>query len=78
MVLMKVNREQLEAYAALGDEALWSEIRKIAGSKGFNLPEATPSHEQMMKIRSAMLSVEKLSLSDALRMVNEYKRSRQK
>ncbi|MBQ8720161.1 MAG: hypothetical protein IJY65_03925 [Clostridia bacterium] len=72
---MKVNREQLEAYAALSDEALWSEIRKIAGAKGFNLPEAVPSHAEMMKIRSAMLSVQKLTLTDALRMVNEYKRS---
>ena len=75
---MKVNREQLEAYAAMNDEALWKEIRKVAGSKGFSLPEATPQHEQMEKIRSAMLGVEKLTLTDALRILNEFKRNSKK
>ena len=70
---MKVNKEQLESLASKNDEALWKEIQEIASRHGLPLPEKMPSHASMERLREAMLSVEKISLSDATRLINSYK-----
>ena len=70
---MKVNKEQLENLASKSDIELWHEIQEIAARHGFTLPEKMPSHSSMEKLRGAMLSMEKISLSDATRFINSYK-----
>ena len=71
---MKINIEGLRALCALSDEEMWREIRGIAGKHGLNLPEQTPSHGEMEKLRDAVSGGGGISLSDAMRLVNEYKR----
>ena len=66
---MKIDREKIKAMAALSDRELWLTIRGIASQHGFNLPEKTPSHEELMKVREAM-TAEKLNLSGALKIIN--------
>lgn len=73
---MRVNKEELARLAEKSDEELWREIRKLAKGHGFTLPEATPSRENIEKIRRAMLGVEKISLSDAAKIINSYKKGK--
>ena len=40
----------------------------------FTLPEKTPSHTDMQKLRGAVNGGGKISVSDAVKILNEYKR----
>lgn len=70
---MKIDREKLDALAALPDEKLWTEVVKIAGMYGYSLPKETPSHADLEKMREAVRS-DKINMSEALRLVNQYKK----
>ena len=71
---MKVNKEQLKALAQKSDQELWAEILALAKKHGYNLPEAMPKHDDIERIRRALLGVEKISLSDAVKIMNSYKK----
>ena len=71
---MKIDKEKLAALAALPDDALWKEIRKIAGENKISLPEATPKKEEMAKIRSLLLNSDKINMFSAMKFINELKR----
>ena len=71
---MKFNKEKLDAIASLPDNKMWEEIRKIASERGFKLPDTAPPRETMEKIRSAIAGAEKLSLADAAKIMQSYKR----
>ena len=73
---MKINKEKLEALCALGDEELWREIRTIASTYGFSLPEGTPPHSEMQKMRDAVSGGVKINLSEALRIINNQRREK--
>nr|MBE6545436.1 hypothetical protein [Oscillospiraceae bacterium] len=72
---MNFDKSQLEALAALPDDKLWAEVVRIAASFGYTLPEATPSHADLEKMRSAVRS-DKINVQDALRVVNRYRRGK--
>ena len=71
---MKINRDKVAHLSALGDSELWNEIRSIAGSHGFRLPESTPSAADMAKLREAISGSARANLADAIRIINNYKR----
>ncbi len=73
---MKFDKSKLDALSALSDAELWAEIRSIAASHGFTLPEAQPSREEIAKIRAALSDPEKLNLGSAIRILNNYKRGK--
>ena len=70
---MKIGKEKLGELSRLNDDELWKAIRGLAGSHGFKLPENTPQHEDLEKVRKALSGDLKLSMSDALRLMNKYK-----
>ena len=70
---MRFDRTRLEALAALPDDKLWAEVVKIADGFGYSLPKQTPPHSELEKMREAVRS-EKINVSEALRVVNQYKR----
>lgn len=70
---MRFDRRQLEALAALPDDKLWEEVVRIAASYGYTLPKATPSHENLEKMRSVVRE-DKINPSDALKLLNQYKK----
>ena len=70
---MRFDREKLEALASMPDEKLWAEVVRIADSFGYSLPRETPPHSELEKMRSAARA-EKINVSEALRLVNQYKR----
>ena len=49
---MKFTNDELLALAALPDDKLWAEIEKIASSYGIKLPDKTPSHEELEKLKA--------------------------
>ena len=71
---MKVNKDDLAKLAEKSDAELWQQIQAIAESHGYSLPAKMPSRENMQKIRSAMLGMEKLNISDAAKILNSYKK----
>lgn len=71
---MRFNKSQLEQLAALPDDKLWEEVVKIAAGFGYSLPHTTPSHQELEKMRSIVRS-DKINPSEALRMVNQYKKT---
>ena len=73
---MKFNKEQLKKLAERPDEELWREIFLMAKSHGYTLPEQTPRHEDIEKIRRALSGCEKISLSDAAKIMNAYKKNK--
>ena len=72
---MKFDKTRLMELAALPDEKLWEEIVRIAGTFGYSLPNQTPPHEELEKMRS-MVRSDKINVTEAMRMVNRYKKAR--
>lgn len=71
---MNFDKEKLEALVMLPDAELWGEIRKIAGIHGFRLPEGMPPHEEIEKLRAICRDSGKISMLQAMRIVNNIKR----
>ena len=72
--MMKLDRETIAKLATADDAALWRTVRRIAGEKGFRLPEATPPHETMDRLRATLSGNGTLSLGEAVRVIAEYRR----
>ena len=72
---MKINKEEMKKLAGKSDAELWAEIQAIAKSHGYSIPSSQPRHEDIEKIRRALLGVEKISLSDAAKIMNSYKKN---
>ena len=72
---MKIDRAKLAELCALSDEELWQTVRGIAAQHGLSLPESTPSGDDMARMRAAV-SGTKLNLSEAAKIINEYRRGK--
>ena len=72
---MKVNKDELKRLAEKSDKELWDSIQQMARAKGYNLPSSVPSHEDIEKIRRAMLGFEKISLKDATKIMQGFKKN---
>ncbi len=72
---MKIDQKKLEALLALDDNALWCEIVTVAKSRGFILPEKTPPHEELEKLRSTV-NGGKLNISSALKIIDRYRKGK--
>ena len=70
---MKFNKEQLDALIALPDDMLWGEIVKMAKGYGFTMPEKTPSHAELEKLRDTVRGT-KINTAEALRLLNNYRK----
>ncbi len=73
---MNIDKAKLEALTSLSDDALWAEIRKMAGSHGLKLPEGTPPHSELKKLRDMCRADSKISMLQAMRIVNDLKRGK--
>jgi len=71
---LKIDKEKLSALAKLEDDALWAEIKTIAAQHGFKLPDATPSHDQLEKLRAAVCDTDKINLMGAMKIINKYRK----
>lgn len=70
---MRFDKAKLEALAAMPDDQLWAEVVRIADGFGYALPKQTPPHSDLEKMRNAV-KTERINVSEALRIVNQYKK----
>ena len=73
---MKLDKNMLEALSKQSDAELWESIVSLGASKGFKLPKETPAPAEMAKLREMMKNPEKISMAQAIRLLNQYKKSR--
>ena len=69
---MRINRDQLNALLALPDDKLWAEVVRLGGGYGFKLPTEPPPKDQMARLREAA-NADKIKMSDAIKLLNEYR-----
>ncbi len=72
---MKFDSSKIHEMLGKSDEEMWREIRMIGSARGVTLPEMPPSTGEMQKIRHALGGAEKMNLSQALSLINNYRKS---
>ena len=73
---MRLSQEKINELAKMNDKELWAQIQVIARGYGINLPEKTPSHDELEKVRGLIRGGGKVSLSDAYKIINQYKKEK--
>ncbi len=71
---MKLDQEKLKKLSSLSDAELEAEIRRMASEKGLKLPTASPSHEDLQKLRALLTADGGFGMMDAMRYYNAYKK----
>lgn len=71
---MKFDANALHALTAKNDRELWAAIRMIAAKNGLSLAEEAPPPSEMERLRGILSGAEKLSPSDAMKIVNDFKK----
>ena len=70
---MRIDKDKLKAMAALSDAELWSQIKAVAAQHGLSLPDKSPSHADLEKVRAAMMG-DKINVGGALRVIDKYRK----
>ncbi len=73
---MNINKDELRALSELPDRELWEFIGKIAKDHGYTLGDLSPSPQDLARIRGALRGSETISLRDAAKLLNTYKKKR--
>lgn len=66
---MKLDANALAALLALDDTALWAQIRRLAGTAGLSLPEATPPHDELERLRGMMRGAGEGDVASAMQLL---------
>ena len=70
---MRFDKDKLNEMVALPDDELWCQVQNIARGYGLNLPSTQPSHAELEKLRG-IATGGKISMSEAMMLINKYKR----
>ena len=73
---MRINKEEMKKLAQKPDADLWAEIQALAKNHGYTIPASQPRHEDVEKIRRALLGIEKISLTDAAKIMKNYNKNK--
>lgn len=71
---MKINTERLSKFAELDDAALWSAMLGMAEAHGQKINAPMPCHSDMERIRRILRGEEKIGMTEAVRILNSYKK----
>ena len=71
---MKLDQEKLKRLSSLSDAELMTEIRKMAEAKGLKLPQASPSHEDLERLRALLSAEGGFGMMDAMRYYAAFKK----
>ena len=69
---MKIDQNVLTELTKLPDRELWLTLRTMAGEKGIKLPEATPPHETLDRLRATVKGNGGLRLGEAAAIISRY------
>ena len=67
---MKLDRDKLNELVNLPDDELWKKVVEIGRSHGFILPEKTPEHSELEKLRSIARDGAKMNVASALKILS--------
>ena len=70
---MNFDPAKMQQLLTLSDSELWTVLRSIASAKGISLPTATPSAEEMQRLRAVFRNGQNISPEQAARIVDAYK-----
>ena len=70
---MKLDRDKLNELVHLPDDELWKQVVEIGRSHGFILPEKTPEHSELEKLRSIARDGAKMNVASALKILSRYR-----
>lgn len=69
---MRFDKEKLEAMLALPDEELWKTVVAIGKAHGFTLPEKSPPHDELDKLRKIAKDGSKMNVGAAMKILSRY------
>ena len=70
---MKIDKEKLDRMLNMSDDELWREIKSICDRVKISVPNETPPHDKLESLREIAHSG-RISFSEAMRMLADYKR----
>ena len=70
---MKIDKEKLDSLLRLSDDQLWSEIVRVGAQKGFKIPEKTPPHTELERLRATARDG-KINASSAMKIIDNYRK----
>lgn len=73
-VFMRLDRDKLINMVSLPDDELWKMVVEIGKTHGFALPEKTPPHDELEKLRGIAKDGAKMNVAGALRILNKYRK----
>lgn len=69
---MRFDKEKLTELINLPDDQLWKTVVTIGKTHGFVLPERTPPHEDLEKLRKIAKDGSKMNVTAAMRILGKY------
>lgn len=70
---MKFDRDKLNELVDLPDDELWMKVVEIGKSHGFILPQKTPDHRELEKLRSIARDGSRMSVAGAMKILTKYR-----
>lgn len=70
---MKFDRDKLNELVSLSDDELWKKVIEIGKTHGFILPEKTPAHSELEKLRSIARDGSKMNVTSAMKILSKYR-----
>lgn len=70
---MRLDKDKLNELVDLPDEELWKTVVEIGKGYGFTLPQQTPSHTEIEKLRSLVRDGSKLNIASAMKILSKYR-----
>ena len=70
---MKFDKNKLNELVALPDDELWKTVVEIGKTHGFVLPNKTPEHSELEKLRSIARDGSRINVALAMKMLSKYK-----
>lgn len=75
---MKIDKKTLSELSSMPDDALWQKIREIASTYGVRLGESVPTPTELEQVRNMCRGDSRLNMSQAVKLLNDYKRRERK
>lgn len=71
---MRFDKEKLNELVSLPDDELWKRVVEIGRMHGFTLPDKTPAHDELEKLRKIAKDGSKMNVASAMRILGKYVR----
>ena len=72
---MRLDKDKLNELVALPDDELWRTVVEIGKSRAFTLPDKTPAHEELEKLRAIAKDGSMMNVAAAMKLLGKYRSS---